>query len=741
MTLSTPTSATVISGSAENGILLLDVDNNIIAGNYIGTSLDRQFPLRNALAGVRALFGSANNRIGTNSDGIADAEERNLVSVHSSDAGIVLSGFGTTGNIVAGNYIGTDARGESALPNDTGIRISNDASNNTIGGTAAGAGNIIAFNQAPSTGVYIESGTGNAVLSNSIYSNGGLGIDLGQGGVTANDNGDGDGAEGEGGIPGNNLQNFPVLTYAVTNGESASVTGTLNSTPNSSFNLQFFSNVSCDDSGHGEGRNFIGTTTVNTDANGNAAFDVPVRPEVLVGQFITATATDNSLSDTSEFSACVQVESPGPGRLRFGAASYSVAENGEFATINVARVGGRLGTVTVDFATGGGTATGGNDYTPASGTLTFADNETSQTFTIPILNDLAIEGDETIGLALSNATGGAVIDEVNSSSVLIIVDDETIFSNPAIITIPDSGAATPYPSDINVSGLSGTVNRLTVTLGDLSHTFPADINVLLVSPSGQKVVLMSGTGGGNTINNVTLTFDDAAAQSLPADGTIVSGTYRPTVASGEGDIPNFPPPAPPGPYAQILSAFNGSNPNGTWSLYVFDSVGGDAGQIAGGWSLNITPSGPPACVTPPSQMTAWYPGDGNASDIQGGNNGTLQNGATFAAGKVAQAFSFDGVDDSVSFGNTVANFGTSDFTVDFWINSARSDSLKKVWATGLIAATVISSASARKGRAHWSLRWTTAAAVTSRLIPPQHQRRRVPSHRGRAPGRNSFTLY
>jgi hypothetical protein len=67
---------------------------------------------------------------------------------------------------------------------------------------------------------------------------------------------------------------------------------------------------------------------------------------------------------------------------------------------------------------------------------------------------------------------------------------------------------------------------------------------------------------------------------------------------------------------------------------------------------------------------AWWPGDGNANDVVGPNHGTLHNGAGFVAGQVGQAFSFDGVNDFVSFGNSIGNFGTSDFTVEFWIRTS-----------------------------------------------------------------------
>jgi hypothetical protein len=90
------------------------------------------------------------------------------------------------------------------------------------------------------------------------------------------------------------------------------------------------------------------------------------------------------------------------------------------------------------------------------------------------------------------------------------------FSNPAPITIPpQGGTATPYPSDITVSGLKGTVTDVNVTLSSLSHTFPDDVAVLLVGPGGQNVVLMSDSGCDLDVSNVTLIFDDEAATTLP----------------------------------------------------------------------------------------------------------------------------------------------------------------------------------------------------------------------------------
>ena len=83
-------------------------------------------------------------------------------------------------------------------------------------------------------------------------------------------------------------------------------------------------------------------------------------------------------------------------------------------------------------------------------------------------------------------------------------------------------------------------------------------------------------------------------------------------------------------------------------------------------------------------MIGWWPGDGNANDIMGSNDGTPVNGATFAAGLIGQAFSLDGVDDSVSFGNTIGNLGTADFTVDLWLRTSSGASQGVLGNTGCL---------------------------------------------------------
>ena len=164
-----------------------------------------------------------------------------------------------------------------------------------------GAGNIIADNGGSGVGVVADSdGYGDivspiddAILSNSIYGNAKLGIDLGDDGVTPNTPG------GPHAGP-NDLQNYPVLNAAATHGGLTGVVGTLNGAPATSFTVQFFANPTADPSGYGQGQNYLGSATVLTDANGNGVFNVQFKSQR--GTVVSATATDPN-GNTSEFSA------------------------------------------------------------------------------------------------------------------------------------------------------------------------------------------------------------------------------------------------------------------------------------------------------------------------------------------------------------------------------------------------------------------------------------------------------
>ncbi len=170
-----------------------------------------------------------------------------------------------------------------------------------------------------------------------------------------------------------------------------------------------------------------------------------------------------------------------------------------------------------------------------------------------------------------------------------------VFTNMNPITIgPDQGAASPYPSNILVSGAPTSLTSLTLDFFDLSHTFPDDIYAVLQGPTGAAVVLMSEAGGGVDVVDVDLTFNDNAAGPLPDGPQIFSGTYR--VSQYAGAI-TLPAPAPSPAFGTNLSAFAGLDPNGTWKLWLYDRYGSDGGDLAG-WGLNLEASAVPVPASP-----------------------------------------------------------------------------------------------------------------------------------------------
>jgi hypothetical protein len=414
----------LISGNSSDGITMnaSSPANNTIQGNLIGTNATGTAAVPNA-NGISIYLNSGGNLIGGSTSGA-----RNVISGNNGK-GIVL--YGSKNQLVQGNLIGTDANGSALGNGRMGIFIQNDAQNNTIGGTAAGAGNIIAFNKEGGVVLASANDTGNRINGNAIYSNvglsGGLGIDLFWNNVTQNDVNDT--------TPGpNNLQNFPALTSVNSSNGSTTIAGTLNSTANKQFRIEFFASAQCNPSGFGEGQVFLGAADIATVGN-NANINVTLPVAVQQGAVITATATDPA-GNTSEFSQCFTLGGapPQPGTLQFSIASYDVSESGGQATVVVTRAGGSSGAVSVQYATSsnGASATPGTDYTAVSGTLNWASGDLiSKTFSIPVSNDPTDENDETVNLVLSNPTGGATLGN-QSTAVLIIKDDDAPVVQPTI---------------------------------------------------------------------------------------------------------------------------------------------------------------------------------------------------------------------------------------------------------------------------------------------------------------------
>ena len=275
-----------------NGILLEGVGGNHIEGNFVGTDPGGTLARPNTNVGI--LVSSPNNVVGGTTP-----EARNLISGNAPFDGVYVSpanGIGdSSGNVIQGNFIGTKADGVSPLGNARiGVTVTHGAHDNLVGGTAAGAGNRIAFNAGSGVEVDVAESVGNAILSNSIYSNGALGIELEGNGVSLNDLGDSD-------TGANNLQNYPVITDLTIGSGNVTITGTFNSKASKTYRLEFFANDKVDPSGYGEGQTFLGFEDATTDGSGDASFSVNF-PLTGTSTAFTATATDPD-GNSSEFSA------------------------------------------------------------------------------------------------------------------------------------------------------------------------------------------------------------------------------------------------------------------------------------------------------------------------------------------------------------------------------------------------------------------------------------------------------
>jgi hypothetical protein len=454
-----PGAGNLISGNRSSGVFT-NAAGTIIQGNLIGTDFSGSSRISNQtgieVSGTDILIG-----------GLTSAA-RNVIS--GNDTGIEIRASSTSspqGNIVQGNLIGLNASGTGPLPNiKRGIELE-DAVGNTIGGTQLGAANEIAFNNGP--GVLVVRRSGNSIRGNSIFSNDGLGIDLAASdllplagdGVTPNDPADSD-------TGANNLQNFPIITSVQSTSSSTTIQGSLNSTPNTTFQIDFYSNAAVDPSGNGEGAQFFNTMSVNTDANGNATINVTFPVGLPAGRGISATATDPE-GNTSEFSAA---DSTGlRGSAQFSVNAIKVVEDLGTLKVTVLRTGGSSGNLTVDYATADGAAVAGQDYTTTSGTLSFNEGETSKTIQIPILDDVTTEPDETFTVVLSSSNRESL---GNPNRLTVTMQDHTAILRVgagSVSVIEGTGATTEVLLTFTLSAATGRTISGNYATGGFSDPF------------------------------------------------------------------------------------------------------------------------------------------------------------------------------------------------------------------------------------------------------------------------------
>jgi len=295
----------IISGNSSYGMMVKDsgTSGNVVEGNYVGLDASGVTAVPDDF-GVICYNGATNNLIGGTSAGAANYVSGNYY-------GVCITDPGTSGNIVEGNFIGTDHTGTNGVGNYDNVALQNNATGNFIGGVSAGAGNVIAFASWAGVILYNPGTTNNSIRGNSIFNNVALDIHL----VGTNDVYPYVTTNHTGFLAGpNDLQNFPVLTNVFGYAASTIISGTLNSTANRSFFIDVYRSPSPDyyTGGYGQGQFYVGTVSVTTDGSGNAGFALTNAAGNYSGQYFTATATSAG-GDTSEFClAVLATNAPAP---------------------------------------------------------------------------------------------------------------------------------------------------------------------------------------------------------------------------------------------------------------------------------------------------------------------------------------------------------------------------------------------------------------------------------------------
>lgn len=595
----------VISGNSPggDGVRVDNASNTTIQGNYIGTSSAGTLDVGNS-AGVRVVD-SANTVI----IGGTGSAQRNLLS--GNVYGIVVDGNDVG---IVNNFIGTHVSGTSALANSYGIQVWENANNVTIGGGLVTEGNLISGNS--SHGIYIDSadgvtilnnkigvqlnGTsalgnggkgiyldgnvlntrigqpndgntiafnevgiwhyyccgyqgfsthGNSFRANSIHSNTDLGIDLtgnASGGVTIND-GAGDADTGP-----NDYQNYPGLIYARNSGY---MYGLLVTRANIDYTVDFYENETCDDSGYGEGKTYLGSINVTTDALGYATIDTTLSSAPALGHYVvtTATASDDS---TSEFSLCTQVtqatftidstadtgdQAPGDGQCDVTGASTACTLRAAIQEVN-ALGGGPYG-IEFDLGSGGGTVR------PASvlpditvpvviDAVTAQDGAYCGSDTGPAVLNVVLKGDLTTnvdGLHLATGSNGSsikglVINEFDGHGIRVSSNNNDITCNFIGVT---SGGSTASPNGLDGVHVTGANNRIGGDGKELRNILSGNLG------SGAELAGSAATGNFVQGNIIGLGVAGAAAVANGASGVEIDGGVDNTIGGNSAGKRNI----------------------------------------------------------------------------------------------------------------------------------------------------------------------------------------------------------
>jgi sugar lactone lactonase YvrE len=494
----------------DGGGIVLNGGSNTIAGNYVGLEADGSTIHSN---GIGIIVRSTGNLIGGVSPG-----ERNVISGNSTD-GIWFDG--ANGNQVIGNYIGTDATG--ALPRGNGVNgvclDGGGGSNNTIGG-AGGAQNLIAYNGG--SGVGISVGTGNAVLENSIFGNGGLGIDLNDDGVTLNDPGDAD--------TGPNLQmNFPVIYSVVVSGGNVTITG--EAAPGAT--VRFFQ--SPDASGYyGQGQTFLGSTAVagsiagRIDSTARQFTATLAAGSVAAGDRITATATDGS-GNTSEFSLNVVATALPPGITVTPTSGLTTTEDGGTATFTLVLDTKPTANVTIGLST--------NDATegfPLTSSVTFTPSNwnVAQTVTVGGRPDGIPDGNVPYSILTAAATSTDPAYQTLKAADVTLTNLNGVNDPPSSLTLTNQSVAEqtntstgyvlgtltstdPDVFDQHVYSIAGGKDAAKFSVSGSALVLTDGVLSYAAKPSYQVIVRATDLGGATLDKTFTISVTPVAPVAPP----------------------------------------------------------------------------------------------------------------------------------------------------------------------------------------------------------------------------------
>jgi hypothetical protein len=619
-------SGTLRDYPGERAAVELKGDNNKFQGNFVGTNAEGTAAYQGSFIvqvppyGTVIITGNhvtgiditgSNNLIGGTTGVTPGGSCTGACNVISANGvshfhnGLELAG--ATGNTIQGNHIGVDVTGMVELGNTRNGLYFYNSNNNIIGGQGPSQGNIIANSVAD--GINMYSAVNNIISGNAIFDNDELGIDLvetqliTEPEVTPNDTGDGDSG-------GNKLQNYPVLTTATTDGQTGitTVAGTLNSVPNTTYTVEFFSNDNCDASGYGEGQDYLEAISVVTDASGNASFLKTLSSTVPGSKQLTATATDPD-GNTSEFSACQAVVYLNQPPI----ANDDIYSTNEDTILSTAAPG----VLSNDMDPDGDSLTAVPDSTTSDGTSTL-NGDGSFTYT-PDADYCGSDG------FTYHANDGLV-----DSNVATVSIDVICVNDPPVLTVDQTSVTVDEGNVANNSGTVSDVDSASITLsasvGTVTDNGDGTWSWSFTTSDGpaesQTVIIYADDGEGGTatdtfvlsVNNVAPTITSIAVPTDPvnikdqplnasADFSDPAGSndapYSCTVDYGDGNSPQ----------AGTVSGFTCTGPDQTYgeagvysvTLTVTDKDGGsdtattsefivifdpDGGFVTGGGWIN-----------------------------------------------------------------------------------------------------------------------------------------------------------